>query len=308
MADWVTVPDESRVYVLSGLAGIGKSTVAYTIASRAVDLNLLGASFFFSRGEANRNNAKRIFTIIAYQLCVYSETFANAIGDVLKTEHESAATTKDPQDQLQALILDTLRSIVQSRSWPILIVVDTFSVLVGLSQLVRDLPSFKVILTTRLQPYLDPLLGNQGDHKIFRLQDIEDKVVDSDIRVYLNHCLAMDQVQKRFPKRQWCASYEEIDSLVYAAGRLFIIASTAGRYILDKSASNPAAQMQKLLQATAQDHTPLKDLDHFYTVILRNAVPENCDDDDIVGTKLSLALSYSCNVLFLSPHYLALST
>ncbi|KIL60934.1 hypothetical protein M378DRAFT_903934, partial [Amanita muscaria Koide BX008] len=37
MASWVTSQDESRMYILSGLAGIGKSTVAYTIASRAAN-------------------------------------------------------------------------------------------------------------------------------------------------------------------------------------------------------------------------------------------------------------------------------
>ncbi|KIL59026.1 hypothetical protein M378DRAFT_85641, partial [Amanita muscaria Koide BX008] len=145
------------MYVLSGLAGIGKSTVAYTIASRAAHLNLLGASFFFSRDEADRNNAKKFFTTIAYQLCVYNGTFAEAIGDALKTERGSAAATKDPQDQLRALILNPLRSIVQSRARPILVIVDALDecdedderdVVRGLSQLVRELPSFKVILTT----------------------------------------------------------------------------------------------------------------------------------------------------------------
>ncbi|KIL62305.1 hypothetical protein M378DRAFT_795061 [Amanita muscaria Koide BX008] len=41
--------------------------------------------------------------------------------------------------------------------------------------------------------------------------------------------------------------------------------------------------MQKLLGASAQDHTLLKDLDHFYTNILRNVVPEKCDHDDVVS-------------------------
>ncbi|KIL62300.1 hypothetical protein M378DRAFT_12897 [Amanita muscaria Koide BX008] len=212
MADWVTVPDESRMYVLSGLAGIGKSTVAHTIASRAVDLNLLGASFFFSRGEADRNNAKRFFTI---------STLHRA---------RSAATTKGPQDQLQALILDPLRSIVQSRSWPILIVVDALdecdeegasSTLAGLSQLVRDLPSFKVILTTRPQSYLDPFWAT--------------------IKSFAFKTLKISP--KAFSNRQWCATDEKIDSLVHAAGRLFIISSTAGRYILDKSANSESGAL-----------------------------------------------------------------
>ncbi|KIL57970.1 hypothetical protein M378DRAFT_47351, partial [Amanita muscaria Koide BX008] len=305
MASWVTSQDESRMYILSGLAGIGKSTVAYTIASRAANpkLNLLGASFFFSRDEADRNNAKKLFTTIAYQLCVYDETFSKAIGDVLLTERGSAATTKDPQEQLQVLILDPLRSIIQSHDRPTLVVVDALdecdeddvsTVVEGLSQLVRDLPSFKVILTTRPQPYLDVFLGNQGGHKLFHLQNIESKVVDGDIRLYLRYNLSLENVRERYPRRQWYAGDEQIDALVRAAGRLFIIASTAVRYILDKSASNPAAQMQKLLRSCAQDHTPFKDLDHFYTIILRNIVPADCDDDDIVSRYQSVVGAIIC--------------
>ncbi|KIL62935.1 hypothetical protein M378DRAFT_12561 [Amanita muscaria Koide BX008] len=303
MANWATGADESRMYILSGLAGIGKSTVAYTIASRAADLNLLGASFFFSRDEADRNNAKKFFTTIAYQLCVYNERFAKAIGDALGTKRGSAATTKDPQEQLQVLILDPLRNVVQSRDRPILVVVDALdecdkddvsAVVEGLSQLVRDLPSFKVILTTRPIPYLDGFLVNHGGHKLFHLQDIEDKVVDSDIRLYLKHNLSLEEVRKRFRRREWCASDEQIDTLVRAAGRLFIIASTAVRYILDESVSNPAAQMRELLRVCAQDHTPFKDLDHFYTIILRNVVPANCDSQIIVSRYQSIVGAIVC--------------
>ncbi|KIL56352.1 hypothetical protein M378DRAFT_1038447, partial [Amanita muscaria Koide BX008] len=152
------------MYVLSGLAGIGKSTVAYTVASRAANLNLLGASFFFSRDESDRKNAKKFFTTIAYQLCRYNQTFAEAIGNVLQTDEGSAAITKGPHQQLQALIVDPLQSIVQSHARPILVVVDALdecdeedalSILTGLKQIVRALPSFKVILTTRPRPRLD---------------------------------------------------------------------------------------------------------------------------------------------------------
>ncbi|KIL55512.1 hypothetical protein M378DRAFT_173583, partial [Amanita muscaria Koide BX008] len=302
MADWATGSDESRMYILSGLAGIGKSTVAYTIASRAADLNLLGASFFFSRDEGDRKNAKKFFTRITYQLCLYNKTFAEAIGNVLQTDGGSAIT-KDPQEQLQALIVDPLRSIIQPRARPILLVVDALdecdeedwpSVLAGLRQLVQDLPLFKAIVTTRPQQYLDRFFRSQDGHKIFRLQDIENKVVDGDIRLYLRYSLSLEQVQKRLPMRKWCASDEEIDSLVRAAGRLFIIASTSIRYILDKVASNPAAQMQKLLCTFVQDRMPFKDLNEFYTVILRNVAPVDCDDDivdrykSVVGAIISV--------------------
>ncbi|KIL56063.1 hypothetical protein M378DRAFT_17418 [Amanita muscaria Koide BX008] len=310
MADWATGSDESRMYILSGLAGIGKSTVAYTIASRAADLNLLGASFFFSRDEADRKNAKKFFCTIAYQLCVYNETFSKAIGDVLLTERGSAATTKDPQEQLNALILDPLRSIDLSRVRTILVVVDALdecdeddedAVVMGLSQLVQLLPSFKVILTTRPQPRVNYLFDDHDGHKIFRLQDIEDKIVDSDIRLYLSYSLSQEQarVRLRNPKGEWCASDGDIESLVKAAGKLFIIASTAVLYVLNlnKTLGDPGARMKRLLSELAQDRTPFHALNHFYSVIVRSAFQADDDDDDddivecyqiIVGTILVL--------------------
>ncbi|KIL57170.1 hypothetical protein M378DRAFT_16435 [Amanita muscaria Koide BX008] len=296
MMEWANEPGEFRMYVLSGLAGIGKSTVAYTVATQADELGLLGASFFFSREEDARNNAKRFFCTIAYQLCVYNERFAKAIVDVLLTERGSAATTKNPQEQLQVLILDPLRSIIQSHAQPILVVVDALdecdeddehAVVMGLSQLVRLLPSFKVILTTRPRPLIDYLFGNHGNHeghKIFRLQDIEDKIVDGDIRLYLSHSFSQEQVRARLlnPKEEWCASDEDIESLVKAAGRLFIIASTAILYVLNKTLGDPGARMKKLLAEIAQDRTPFHALNRFYSVIVCSAIQMDDDDDNIL--------------------------
>src|ERR1700760_2895260 len=89
---WITTGERPQMYLLSGLAGIGKSTVAFTIADRAKTAGRLGASFFFSRDEADRSNAKRFFTTIAFQLCLYNEEFAHAIGSVLRDEIGAAST------------------------------------------------------------------------------------------------------------------------------------------------------------------------------------------------------------------------
>src|SRR6266481_4833270 len=115
---WIITGDRSQIYMLSGLAGIGKSTVAFTIADRAKAAGRLGASFFFSRDEAERCNARRFFTTIAFQLCVYDNEFARAIERVLQDEHGIAATTKDAREQLDVLIMKPLRDIVRLRPQP----------------------------------------------------------------------------------------------------------------------------------------------------------------------------------------------
>src|SRR5258707_6108097 len=56
------------IYWVNGLAGIGKSTIARTVAEDAKNRNLLGASFFFSRQEKELSDADLFIPTIAYQL------------------------------------------------------------------------------------------------------------------------------------------------------------------------------------------------------------------------------------------------
>src|SRR6266478_9577940 len=100
IGEWIFAVTEFLVYVLSGLAGIGKSTVAQAIAERAANLGILGASFFFSRNETDRRNAGKFVTTIAFQLCVYNKQFAEAIGKALTEDQGAAVTTKDPEQQV----------------------------------------------------------------------------------------------------------------------------------------------------------------------------------------------------------------
>ena len=103
IGEWITsVLDKPEIYLLSGLAGIGKSTVAQTVAERADNLHLLGASFFFSRDESDLRNAKKFYTTLAFQLCVYDKQFAQAIGKVLLEEKGAAAAhgaTRHPHNR-----------------------------------------------------------------------------------------------------------------------------------------------------------------------------------------------------------------
>ncbi|KIL65281.1 hypothetical protein M378DRAFT_162220 [Amanita muscaria Koide BX008] len=285
IAQWLIVVGTSQIYVISGLAGIGKSTIAYTVAQRADHIGLLGASFFFSRKEAERRTAERFFTTIAFQLCVYDDEFARAIQRVLATDQGKGATTKDPETQLKVLIIEPLRDLVRSRTQPVVIVVDALDecededalvILKGLGQLVHEIPSFKVLLTTRPQPHLNHLLSS---HDVFYLHNIEDKIVNNDIRRYLKFRLSIDQVKSKFPTLEpsWNATDDDINALVQAAGQLFIIASISVLFILNKAVRNPASQMKKLRSELAQNRTPFIALDDFYSIILHAVIPPDSD-------------------------------
>ncbi|RXW11194.1 hypothetical protein EST38_g14661, partial [Candolleomyces aberdarensis] len=74
---------QKPVYILDGIAGIGKSTVARTVAQRSAGINTLGASFFFSRDSEDRKKTLLFVQTIAYQLARYDASYGNAIAAVL---------------------------------------------------------------------------------------------------------------------------------------------------------------------------------------------------------------------------------
>ncbi|KAJ7429375.1 hypothetical protein B0H11DRAFT_1112288 [Mycena galericulata] len=75
-------PDASPIFWLSGLAGTGKSTVAYTLCHFLRQKDRLGASFFCSRNnEKSRSRASIIPTIIR-QLLHVDKPFAHSLRNV----------------------------------------------------------------------------------------------------------------------------------------------------------------------------------------------------------------------------------
>jgi len=65
---WTEDFTKSPILWLNGLAGMGKSTIAQTIAERMFADNRLGASFFCLRGFEDRSNLQLVFPTLAFQL------------------------------------------------------------------------------------------------------------------------------------------------------------------------------------------------------------------------------------------------
>ena len=68
--DWLNNSDSKSTLWICGPPGVGKSTLAHTLA-RNLDKegsHRLGASFFFDRADARRNNPQSVFPSLAYQL------------------------------------------------------------------------------------------------------------------------------------------------------------------------------------------------------------------------------------------------
>ena len=85
MRTWVDDLNGPKVYWLNGMAGTGKTTLAYSFCADMQRDGRAGASFFCSRTDADSRDVSRIVPTIAYQLArllpSYREVLIRQIGE-----------------------------------------------------------------------------------------------------------------------------------------------------------------------------------------------------------------------------------
>jgi hypothetical protein len=284
---WMRNSGAQPIYVLYGVAGIGKSTVAKTVAEQAANDGTLGASFFFSRDEDNRKTAKSFFTTLAYHLCRHDPAIAEQINMTLEGDPE--IVERDPVQQFNHLIAKPLRSTIRGEN-TILLVIDALdeceesdaeAILTLLAEEVPQITRLRVFITARPERHIRSILEQNRNHSQFHLHDIDQSIVKADIRSYLGFRLSTEQVRKMFPDLLppiWQPTNNEADTLVEISGKLFIIAATVARFILDPKQVDPAGQLARLLSGiSAMDFSgshPMTTMDKVYMGIILAAQPD----------------------------------
>ncbi|RXW25761.1 hypothetical protein EST38_g1 [Candolleomyces aberdarensis] len=278
------------LYILDGIAGIGKSTVAITVAQCAADpkINCLGATFFFSRDQEDRKKSLGFVHTIAYQLAHYHASYGKAIAAAITSN--PAALEKVLTQQFDLLVAKPLYSLLEQRATPLVLVFDALdeciesdasAVLSLLLSSVSKLPNIKILLTTRPERGLRSKYMGTQNANIFHLQEIEDLIVEQDISLYVNYCLSPLRIQEALGDAyDSCRQPAEEDKakLAKLSGKLFIYASTAVKFILDEQHLNPKGQLARLLDLKSDRASPLSELGGLYLYVLTAAKPvENAE-------------------------------
>ena len=194
---WSKDPNMSPVYWLNGLAGTGKSTIAQTFAERLFADGSLGASFFCSRDFEDRRILRYIFPTLAFQLALKYPEFRSTLVPLLRSNpdigHESLF------NQMRELIVEPL-SLSDTST---VIVIDALdecvdeepqsAILSVMGRLAEGIPNVKFLITGRPEPRIESgfrlgLLRPLTD--IFVLHEVEPSVINSDIRLFLEHGLS----------------------------------------------------------------------------------------------------------------------
>ena len=302
------------IYVLHGVAGIGKSTVAKSVAERAAAIGALGGSFFFSRSEETRKTARSLFPTLAYQLSSHNREFTRQLNMSLQDDRDAAR--HNLQQQFSSLLSRPLQRLAVERD-TILIVIDALDeceeqdgadVLTILASEIRQIQQLKVFITARPERHIRNALAEYRNHEEFCLQDIEQSVVEADIRLYLDFRLSKEAVQRALPELPpppWQPTPRQMDALVRMSGKLFIIASTAATFVLDRKQLAPEEQLDILLSSlSSKDSSGSRHifLDDMYMKIIQAACPERMGSwvdhfQIIVGTITLLQDPLPCDAM-----------
>jgi hypothetical protein len=273
---------DKPIYVLYGIAGIGKTTVAQTIAQYAADKGWLGASFFFSRAEERRKTGDHFFSTLASQLALYDPYLGSHVASALLAAPD--LPQKDLAKQMKYLVLDPIQK-AQIIDHPVVLVIDAMDeclpshatiILQLLAQNIQYMSSCKVFVTTRPEAHIERVLLAKSMLQPFYLHEIEQSIAKGDIQLFLKHAFSKDNIAAQLPYSQWEPREDDLKVLGDKCGILFIMATTAVRYILDE-VNRPEAQMRRLLDGLDTEEGEegvMSSLDQMYLGILKASIPK----------------------------------
>ncbi|GAB1518054.1 hypothetical protein RhiTH_001112 [Rhizoctonia solani] len=272
---WSLDRNKPNVCWMNGMAGTGKTTIAYTFAQSLKTRGALGGSFFCTRTSDECRDVGRIIPTIAHQLALYSPSFRSALLRVLGQEPN--IKSQSIESQCQRLIKDPLSRVEDVMTKGLVVVIDaldecssTNGVRTILNVLFRITPNLplKFFITSRPEPDISQRIEAQSDRNrtMCVLHEIEKSLVQADIELYLYEELG-DSVHA-----------SDLRQLAKLSGSLFIYAATAIRYVRPTGGRVDPDRLETILISSPNSGSQHSEIDKLYTTILEAAVHQSGRD------------------------------
>ncbi|KAJ5424526.1 hypothetical protein N7445_010499 [Penicillium cf. griseofulvum] len=230
------------------MAGTGKSTIPRSVAKHFKHEKILGASFFFKRGEGDRGNARKLFPTITKQLAKSVYQLAAGVRNAISNNPNIGS--KGLKEQFNQILLRPLLDLdLDSSALPTsnaIIVIDALDecdvdndirLILQLLPRLQDSKAvrLRVLLTSR--PELPIRMGfrklTPKDHKDLVLHEVSKEVIERDLSLFFEHRLS-DIREEREPHLplDWPGA-QSVQKLVALSVPLFIFAATIYRIFED---------------------------------------------------------------------------
>ncbi|KAJ7448510.1 hypothetical protein FB451DRAFT_1053803, partial [Mycena latifolia] len=253
------------IFWLSGMAGTGKSTVAYTLCQDWRVEGRLGASFFCSRNDEKARSRTSIIPTIVRQLLYAHKPFTNSLRDV----PIDVVIPASARHVNELLVQPWLRSMAShpAEEPPMMVVIDALDEIEGDdqgSQLIKQLiqavsmsetrlRGIKFFVTSRPHPRIVEECESIDKKAVYHMEEIDMKEAAEDVRRFVDAELPELPEEKR-------------QGIVTNSAGLFIYAATISRYVCPQTSAVKPSRIQQVkrlkrleengLGSVAPDGTP----------------------------------------------------
>ncbi|KDR66522.1 hypothetical protein GALMADRAFT_216918 [Galerina marginata CBS 339.88] len=172
---WASDSERSRVYLLFGSPGCGKSAIAHTIAHTFHQQGRLGAGVFLdSRCVDREANSQTITNTVAFQLASYDPRIGERMAEKLSSGNLLASA--DTERQFPELIISAIEDLAMVG--PTVIIIDGLPDLVEQRRLLTTIikstarlpPNIRIVLTSRPDSIIPLIMDDQTS--LVRTQEI----------------------------------------------------------------------------------------------------------------------------------------
>lgn len=310
--EWAKDQNAAKVYWMSGIAGTGKTTIAYSLCEWLNANQQLGASFFCSRIKDSCSDVSRIVPTIASQLAGYSRSFRVALCKILKDDPEISSL--NVTDQFKKLVQRPMEEakVKEEMLADAVVVIEALDeckdgggtqlILPMLLNLGKDLP-MRFFVTSRPEPTVQDEMSSPSSDSpgicslhVTHLHDIKESIVEEDIKTYLTEALGFMS-----PRPSW----KDIQLLTKRSRKLFIYVATVVRYLQATDISiDTNTRLQTVLAIDSISLTmdgrnsDYGELDKLYDTILGTAFGTQLEPHEIESRRLILRMvAYSREIM-----------
>jgi len=302
--EWVASATESAcdgerksIFLLHGMAGTGKSSIANTIAMRLSAMKRLGSSFCFSRDDRIDRNAENMFSTIATDMADLDPCFKVKLAEALNERGLRSISVftstiswlfliiiifnlGEPSKQFSKFIVEPMQSLTGVGVF--VIVIDALDECENQASILRVLCKQKLpenicfIITTRPEGDIMRRLKDLSHVLLWDAHEASKVTILDDIKSYISDCFA--EAGLSFTRH-------DIEKLAAKAAGLFQWAATACNYITEyKAGANHRKRFNSVLLFDAG-------LDSLYTAILKDRISPHLEEVNSVKAILARVLA-----------------
>ncbi|KAF5347352.1 hypothetical protein D9756_010003 [Leucocoprinus leucothites] len=281
---------EESILWMRGPFGVGKSAVAQSCAEALAPINKLAATLFFSRSNADRDDPRRVFTSIAYQIATKCPSFREIIDK--RMIEDPALATMSLSTQFEDLLVHPLRGVNIARSSldGRVVIIDGLDECRGTAEqceIIRVIAAsvhrrttpFRWFITSRPENSIIRAMNSVVISPVIsRIELPVSRAIDHEILLYLTDEFIKIRDDHSLPEL-W-PSDGALALLVERGAGLWIYVVTMIRFIKDENSLGPEHQLRIVLEfakevsAKVRANNPLAEMDFFYMLIMQQVPPK----------------------------------